>query len=114
MIHPTTERGIARYTEMTCDNSECGHGFRYQTEIEQEIEHTDEVVRKFAADDHGWVRLAGRFDLCPECAPSWTTENDPRLEYKERPPLWKIPGPLGFGYSHRITGPTKTTRGEDA
>lgn len=116
VIHETVEKSIAKYTTLTCDNSECGHGFRLQTEIAQGIEHTDDVVRAEAAE-MGWIRLSGRFDLCPACMSSWTTEgaDDPRLcSAKERPPLHKVHGPHGFGWSHRFTGPTKTTGGEDA
>lgn len=118
MIHPTEIAGEEQRTRLTCDNSECGHGFEYRTSdanADEKIDHTDERVRSIAGVGAGWTRLSDRFDLCAVCTPSWTPAEDRMTsKRKERPAPNRVDYGNGvWGWSHRVTGPTKISDGGD-
>lgn len=100
-------RHDTHFTVVTCDTAGCGHGFQYQSPVDLDIEHTDEVLRH-NLKTAGWTQV-GSDDLCLACSNDPDTFTDStgltlrRVHY----------GNGISGWTARVAGPTKTTTAEE-
>lgn len=105
MIKPTELVDGHTSTHLVCDNAECGHGYNLTTNETNPMPHSDAIVR-MGASQRGWVQTEAGFDLCSNCAPSWTPDDG--IKGAKAPPTKIQYGNGVWGWSHRIAGPTKT------